>query len=224
MLRAVHRVTEKGFRRRSSGVVPHGAGRCESVSSTLLEAPQPLRRLTDRRIAVLLLHHPRKKAAAVGSAARGSGALLGFVDASMELTRFSALKTDGHRRLIRAQSRRAETPDRLADEWDKTTGVFSLTTDTRYRQFEENWQTILGVLNTRTAAITHKEIAECWPAEADKPGRSSLYGWLETAYERKLVRREGQGTSKDPWGYRLKNEDDEYRDRGELPPLRELEW
>lgn len=199
-------------------------GRCESESSTLLEALQPLRKLTAAGMAVLLLHHPRKKAAEVGSAARGSGALLGFVDASMELTRFSAMKTDAHRRLIRAQSRRAETPDRLAYEWDKTTGVFSLTTDTRHRQFEENWQTILGVLKTRKAAITHREIAECWPAEADKPGRSSLYGWLEMAYERKLLRREGQGTSKDPWRYRLKNEDDEYYDRGELPPLRDLKW
>ena len=28
----------------------------------------------------------------------------------------------------------------------------------------------------------------------------------------------------DPWRYRLENEDDEYRDRGELPPPRDLPW
>jgi len=38
-----------------------------------------------------------------------------------------------------------------------------------------------------------------------------------------LVRREGTGRRLDPFRYRLPNEDDEYRDRGELPPLKDLE-
>ena len=196
--------------------------RSESEVTTLLEALQPLRRLAGRRIAVLLLHHPRKKASEVGSTARGSGALLGFVDASMELTRYSAMATDANRRLIRAQSRREATPDRLAYEWDRETGAFAVTADPRHRQFEENWQTILGILNEREGAMAHMEIAECWPPDADKPALSTLYAWMALAYERKLIRREGQGTSKDPWRYRLEDEDDPYHDRGELPPLRDL--
>ena len=48
-------------------------GRCESNAATLLEALQPLHRLTAAGMAVLLLHHPRKKKSEAGSSARGSG-------------------------------------------------------------------------------------------------------------------------------------------------------
>lgn len=72
----------------------------------------------------------------------------------------------------------------------------------------------------RKAVITHKEIREVWPSEAERPGVTELYEWLNQAFAKKLVRREGKGTRTDPWRYRLKNEDDEYYDRGELPPLR----
>ncbi len=199
-------------------------GRCESDAGTLLEALQPLHRLTTAGVAVLLLHHPRKKSAEVGSSARGSGALLGFVDCSVELTRYSKLKTDFQRRLLSAQSRRRETPARLAYEWNPQNGAFADIVDPRHRQLEENWQTILAILEGRTSGITAKEIATVWPDDTAKPSQSSLYDWLNLATTRKLVRREGSGSSRSPWLYRLKNEDDEYRDRGELPPLKDLKW
>ena len=199
-------------------------GRCESDAGTLLEALQPLHRLTMAGVAVLLLHHPRKKSAEVGSSARGSGALLGFVDCSVELTRYSKLKTDFKRRLLAAQSRRGETPARLAYEWNPQNGAFAESTDARQRQFDENWQTILGILNGRSGGITTKEIAAVWPDDTAKPSSTALYDWLNIAATRKLVRREGQGTNGNPWRYRLENEDDKYYDRGELPPLKDLKW
>ena len=73
-------------------------GRCESDAATLIEALQPLHGLTDCGAAVLLLHHPRKDAREAGSLARGSGALLGFVDTSAELTRYGTTPSDGCRR------------------------------------------------------------------------------------------------------------------------------
>ena len=57
---------------------------------------------------------------------------------------------------------------------------------------------------------------------SDKPVASVLYEWLNRAHAEKRIRREGAGTRMNPWRYRLENEDDEYYDRGELPPLREL--
>ncbi len=111
-------------------------GRCESDAGTLLEALQPLHRLTAAGVAVLLLHHPRKGASEPGSSARGSGALLGFVDTALELTRYSKLKSDRCRRLILGQSRRAGTPARLSYEWNETTGEFRAVADPRERQFE----------------------------------------------------------------------------------------
>ncbi len=49
---------------------------------------------------------------------------------------------------------------------------------------------------------------------------TTLYQWLNHAFARKLLRREGQGTSTKPWRYRLENEDDANWDRCELPPIR----
>ena len=69
-------------------------GRCESDAASLLEALRPLHRLTAAGMAVLLLHHPRKKKSEAGCSARGSGALLGFVDTSVELSRYSPMPTD----------------------------------------------------------------------------------------------------------------------------------
>ncbi len=198
-------------------------GRCESDAASLLEALQPLLRLTAAGTAVLLLHHPRKKPSEVGSSARGSGAMLGFVDISLELSRATGLDSDTNRRLIRGQSRREGVPARLAYEWDPATGAFSLATDPRERHFQENWPTMLGILKDRKNAITHKEFAEFWPYEADVPGRTVLYAWCALAFDRKLVRREGNGTRAVPYRYRLENKYDLCRDRGELEPLEPLE-
>lgn len=192
-------------------------GRSESDAATVLKALEPLRRLTAEGMAVLLLHHPRKKASEVGSSARGSGARLGFVETSLELAR-----NGGNRRVIRAQSRRIGVPARLVYEWNPETGAFAVTADPRLRELEENWPAIRAVLTGRTDGIPHKEIAGYWPEE-EKPNRAALYAWLNLAFDRKLVRRDGCGTKNDPWRYRLENGDDKYRDRGELPPLEPLE-
>jgi hypothetical protein len=60
-----------------------------------------------------------------------------------------------------------------------------------------------------------------WPADQERPSPSLLYQWLNRAFEEKLVRRQGAGRRDDPYRYRLPNEDDEYLDCGEMPPIRE---
>src|SRR5262249_39296652 len=62
----------------------------ETEAGLMLEALLPLRRLTTAGLAVLLLHHPRKKPSAAGESARGSGALSGHADILMELSYFSS--------------------------------------------------------------------------------------------------------------------------------------
>ena len=194
-------------------------GRCESDAASLLDALEPLHAFTDCGGAVLLLHHPKKNAAEAGSLARGSGALLGFVDTSAELTRYSHARPDANRRLLSVQSRRLGAGLRLAYEWNPATGAFAVVADPRGRAFEENWEAVRGVLVGRGGAITPREVREFWP-DTTRPSLSTLYDWLGRAFERKLVRREGRGTSRDPWRYRLENADDAYYDRNELPPLR----
>ena len=107
--------------------------------------------------------------------------------------------------------------DRLAYEWDAATHTFRPLPDPHLRQFDDNWQTVLAVLRGRTAAITVREIQEFWPPTAERLSRTVLYEWLALGHAKKLVRREGRGSSASPWKYRLENEDDAYLDRGELP-------
>src|SRR5204862_7541827 len=93
-------------------------GRSESDAGTLLEMLQPLQRLAAAGAAVLILHHPRKKPSDEGSSARGSGALLGFVDIILELHRVGQLHSDERRRRLIGLSRHADTPRKLVYEFD----------------------------------------------------------------------------------------------------------
>jgi hypothetical protein len=194
-------------------------GRCESDAATLIEALQPLHRLAADGAAVLLLHHPRKKAAEPGSSARGSGALLGFVDVVLELSRYGRLRTDDRRRLLLGQSRRRATPERLAYEWDPATGEFTAVPDPQTNQFEENWAQVRRILEGRKASATHHELLQDWPEEPGKPGATVLYRWLNRAFAEKRVERLGAGTRKDPYRYRQPRPEDE---RFRLPPLPDL--
>lgn len=197
-------------------------GAWESNAGVLIDAVEPLHRLTAEGTAVLLLHHPRKEPSEPGHSARGTGALLGFVDISLELTRFGRLRSDHCRRQIVALSRHPRTPERLVYEWDPDTGLFTALGDPAKDQFERNWTQVVKLLEQRTAAATHKELLDDWPADQGKPSAGVLYEWLNRGFAEKRVRREGKGTRPDPWRYRLENEDDWYYDRGELPPLKPL--
>jgi len=198
--------------------------RSESDAMTILEGLEPLRQLAAAGLAVLLLHHPRKKPSDEGSSARGSGALLGFVDIVLELSRSGKLPSDTCRRQLVSLSRKLATPARLAFEWDPATGRFTSLEDPLKQQFEDNWKRVARLLEDRGEAATHLELFNEWPDDVrDRPSPRVLYDWLRRAYDEDRVRREGKGTKTDPYRYRLPNENDAYHDRGELPPLPELE-
>lgn len=197
-------------------------GRSESDAGTLMTMLQPLQRLAATGAAVLLLHHPRKKPSDEGSSARGSGALLGFVDIILELHRFGRLQSDNCRRKLIGLSRHEETPARVYYQWEARSGRFLKLDDPHGKQFRDNWGQLNAILSTRKQAATHLELLMDWPSDREKPAASVLYEWLNRATDEKLVRRSGSGRRTDPYRYRLPNEDDAYRDRGELPPLRDL--
>ncbi len=152
--------------------------------------------------AAVLLHHPRKGPTDLGSMARGSGALLGFVDVTVELTRYSQLGTDANRRLLTAEGRRPGVPARLADELDPATGAFRAVGDPGERQFAENWTVVARLLRGCRGAVTCRELLPDWPAEVPPP-ESTLYHWLALAEATGLAVREGRGTRDRPWRYRL---------------------
>jgi AAA domain len=198
-------------------------GHSECDAGTLLEMLQPLQRLAGAGAAVLLLHHPRKERSEEGSTARGSGALLGFVDIILELHRVGRLQSDARRRRLIGLSRHKRTPPLVVYEWDPTTGEFTGLGDLLGQRFRDNWKQLQAILARRERAASHDDLLMDWPADRDKPSPSVLYEWLARAHEEKLVRREGQGIRSDPYRYRLPNADDAYWDRGELPPMREID-
>lgn len=190
-------------------------GRSESDPGTLLDLLQPLRRLAEAGVAVLILHHPRKQAADEGSTARGSGALLGFVDVILELHRPGTLGSDACRRRLVGFSRRPETPRSLVYEWVPGTPEFREVADPLAARFRENWTALQAILESRQAPATHKELLADWPADREPPSASQLYQWLGRAADEGLVQRFGSGTKSDPFRFRLPRADDQ----PELPPL-----
>jgi hypothetical protein len=198
--------------------------RTENDAGVMIETLRPLQAVAAAGAAVLVLHHPKKAPAEEGCTARGSGALTGFVDVIVELTRFGRLRSDDTRRMLAGFSRFRETPRHLYYTWDPATGGFAAIDDPIAMQFDENWEQVQAILKDRQAAATHLELLADWPANETPPGRTTLYAWLNRATEAKLCLRVGQGTKTNPYRFRLRNEDDDYYDRGELPPLRLDRW
>ncbi len=201
-------------------LAPFLPGRCESDAGTLLETLLPLQRLAAQGVSVLLLHHPRKQNAEAGSTARGSSALLGFVDIIAELHRCRRTRTESTFRNLIAKSRWQETPSQVAFDWNPLTDEYAVIDDLVSYNYLQNWKQLNDILSKRECEATHHELLMDWPAEDEgKPSPSVFYEWLNRAADEKRVTRVGTGRRNDPYRYRLRNKADEYRDRGELPPL-----
>lgn len=194
-------------------------GRCENDAATLLEALHPLHRLTAAGASVLLLHHPRKASAEEGHAARGSGALLGFVDIVLELNRVGRSSFSSTRRRLVGLSRRQETPDVLQYEWDPARHLFHAVNDATEQDFQANWNAVLAAMKIRDKPGTPAELLDEWPTGTMKPPLVTLAEWLKRGFAEKKIRRDGRGVKSDPFRYRMENENDKYWDRGELPPM-----
>jgi hypothetical protein len=197
-------------------------GTTDSNLNALLEMLDPLQRLTEAGAGVTILHHPRKKQSEEGSSARGSGGLLAAVDIIVELNCYGKLRSDERRRKLFALSRYPDAPRNLVYDWDPTTGRFTSLGDPHGIRFNENWVHLRAILAKRKKASTHQELMMDWPPDQERPSATMLYAWLNRAFDEKRLRRQGNGRKEDPYRYRLENEDDEYWDRGELPPMPEL--
>ncbi|HEX3149275.1 MAG TPA: AAA family ATPase [Gemmataceae bacterium] len=196
-------------------------GSTDSDLNALQQLLDPLQTLTERGVGVTILHHPRKKRSEEGSSARGHGGLLAAVDIIVELSCFGTLQTDERRRKLFCMSRFPATPRKIVYEWTKD-GQFVHLGDPQTARFQENWDILHAILATREVSATHQELLMDWPIDLSPPSAPTLYEWLNKAFVQKLLRRSGTGRKKDPYRYRLENEDDKYLDRGEIPPLRDL--
>lgn len=199
-------------------------GRSDSDPATVLDFLRPLRRLAEDGAAVLVLHHPRKHPAAEGDIARGSGALLAFVDVILELHPCGGLPSDAHRRRLIGRSRLPDTPRQLVYEWTPGTPDFRPVGDPSLERFRENWEAVRAIMEGRTRAATHKELLADWPPDRLPPSPSQLYEWLGRAASEGWVERIGEGTRKNPFRFRLPRPDTDTTgpqlpDLPDLPPI-----
>jgi hypothetical protein len=138
-------------------------GRDESHAGLMLEALAPLQRLTAEGLGVLLAHHPSKGDNADGQAARGSGALPGYVDIAVEMFHVGRASGGDRRRRLVAYSRYEETPRQLVIELNAE-GTDYLGHDARAADdFLQNWDRLRAALADAPRKLTRREVARRWP-------------------------------------------------------------
>jgi hypothetical protein len=185
-------------------------GHSENDAAGMLEALMPLQRLTTLGLSVLLSHHPRKGRTLVGQAARGSGALPGFVDILLEMRWFRRSDPNDRRRRLHALSRFPETPRELVIEWTAD-GTDYLGHGTLAEvEFHSHWDVLRSVLEHAQQKLTRAEIRQGWP-DQPVPEETTLYRWLEQAIGTGLVRTDGQGHRGRPFRYWLPSKEVAWR-------------
>ncbi len=172
----------------------------ENVSGAMLDFLLPLTAFTQRDVAVWLLHHPRKSDGGEGRAARGSGALPGFVDIMLEMRRHDGDPATRVRRLV-AYSRYGETPPELTIELAEDGLSYKRLTSTLAASLSYLGKTILSVLVGCHEALTVQEIAHNWPMGHEQPNIRSLHNVLRAGLNYWWVRI-GNGNRSSPYRYR----------------------
>jgi hypothetical protein len=192
----------------------------ENSAAALLDALAPLARVTSLGAAVLLLHHPRKYTRSEGQLARGSGALLGFVDVLLEMGWLRAPSAEDRRRRLRAWSRYDETPRQLVIELDEAGTGYLAHGNEEQTELVEGWSALHRALEGATGRLTRQEVRERWPADEPLPSVMTVWRWLEKAVVRGQVVRTGGGRKNNPFRYALPGRS--LPDAGPLlPPLAE---
>jgi hypothetical protein len=177
--------------------------RNENNAVEMLRTLLPLQGLTGRGVCALIAHHPRKGAIVPGQAARGSGALLAFVDVILEMQPVARRNPRDRRRRLRAWSRHDATPPNWVIEWTADGTDYLGLGPSAEPDFERGWPLLQGVLASAERALTRQEIHRRWPELGLVPARMTLWRWLDCVVKEGRVLQDGLGTRADPYRYRL---------------------
>jgi hypothetical protein len=178
-------------------------GHSENNAATMLDALLPLQRLTALGLSVLVLHHPRKGETTPGQAARGSGALSGYVDILIEMDRLGRPADDDRRRRLTAFSRHEETPRRLVIELTADSVDYQSLGDFAPDPFEQGWEVLQGVLEDADQRLTRRQLLQHWPQDFPAPDDTTLWRWLDQALRDGRVLRDGTGRKNEPYRFCL---------------------
>lgn len=186
-------------------------GRGESDAACMLDVLMPLQRLTTLGMAVLVLHHPRKGETVAGQAARGSGALSGYVDIIVEMECYSRLADEDRRRKLRAFSRHEETPRQMVIELTPDGTDYLALGDFASEEFHQTWQALRDILELAPHPLTRHQLLDCWAEDATPPDKATVWKWLDRALDRGLICRAGTGHKNDPFIYWLPAQMEKWR-------------
>jgi hypothetical protein len=175
----------------------------ENDAASALAALLPLRRLTAAGLAVLLLHHPRKRASAEGQFARGSGSMCGLADVLIEMHCHRPADSLDRRRLLRAWSRHEGTPGRLLMELSPDGRDYVRMSDADDEPPSPHREPLFALLADVPTKATRASILEEWSVDLPRPSPMTLWRLLERAVERGELKRDGAGTQTDPYRYWL---------------------
>jgi hypothetical protein len=177
--------------------------RSENEAGEMLRAITPLRQLSQRGISTLLTHHPRKGAVVPGQAARGSGALSGYVDIIVEMGAVHRLNANDRRRRLRAYSRFADTPPTWVLEWTADgTGYLGLGPSAE-PDLARGWPALQALLAGADRPLTRRTILRDWPDSTPAPAKQTLWKWLDQLVREGKVLQRGSGRRNDPYLYEL---------------------
>jgi hypothetical protein len=193
--------------------------RNENAAGSMLEALMPLQVLTGAGMTVLILHHPRKGSSAAGQAARGSGALSGFVDILIEMEWYGPPQGGDRRRRLQAYSRFEETPRTQVIELSEDGGDYRSHGGFDEDEFVQGWDQLRALLEKAPGKLSRREILEQWPFDWHKPEETTLWRWLERGRTQGKILQDGAGTRTDPYRYWLPGKEEEWK----LDPLYELQ-
>jgi hypothetical protein len=196
-------------------------GQAESNAGLMLDALVPLRQLTDGRMAVLLLHHPRKGVAPEGQAARGTGSLTGFVDILVEMRWHGREESEGRRRVLQAWSRfDPSPPTRVIELTAEGTDYLDCGTIVQV-EFHDGWDRLRLALEGASDKLTQQQLLQAWPPDDIPPSWTTLWRWLDRSVSSGLVLRQGAGRKDCPFRYWLPGQEDRWR-QDPLYVLRQL--
>jgi len=167
----------------------------------MLKALQPLERLTQAGMSVLISHHPRKGRPRPGQAARGSGALLAFVDIIIEMERVSRRNLKDRRRRIRAFSRYSETPSKWVIELAADGVDYASLGPSGEPDFDQGWPVMKSILDQAEDRLTWRQIAQRWPEHLPRPAKTTINRWIDQLLQHHQILREGRGIRNDPYVY-----------------------
>jgi hypothetical protein len=176
------------------------AGGSENDPAAVLATLHPLQRLTSQGLAVLVLHHPRKGDVKAGQAARGSGTLSGTADILIEMRYDGRITRSGRRRRLQAFSRFDESPSDLVIELTPEGDHYISHGSFEHHDFSRHWPYLESLLEGARNKLTRKDIRDMW-YKLPRPSITTINGWLESASDKGLLKKDGKGHRTNPFRY-----------------------